>query len=188
MSETPSGRGRRDHPDDLLLEGGARGDTAASSSPVTRGVWAFAYPRGGTLVCVADKGSFPRARKDPTCRPPWCEDVSVGRLLSLILAGASDASTSGLWVGFQTSADAGFPQKLRQTWKTKRVHDRFIHQTTMMERDMPFVKFCLIGSTLGTIILVGATYYAVTAPPHPLMVSGGDPALTKWAAPKNLTR
>ncbi len=53
---------------------------------------------------------------------------------------------------------------------------------------MPYAKFCLIGSTLGTIIIAGATYYAVTAPPNPLMVSGGDQSLTKWAAPKRLTR
>lgn len=51
---------------------------------------------------------------------------------------------------------------------------------------MPYEKFCLIGSTLAAVIIAGASYYAVSAPPNPLMVSGGDPNLEKWAAPKHL--
>lgn len=51
---------------------------------------------------------------------------------------------------------------------------------------MPFLKFTLTGAFLGTMLISLATVYAVKAPPNALMVPGGDAALEKWAAPKDL--
>ena len=51
---------------------------------------------------------------------------------------------------------------------------------------MPLLGFSIVGSLLGTLIIVGSVAYVISAPPHPLMVAGGDRAIVKWAGPSDL--